>query len=320
MTAALDIRDGCPDRAVRLLQDQPTDQLPAYEEVQLQKALSEAAEAAGDLPLALAAARRSAAITDQLREGDATRQARALDAWHRRGHLLRDRAAAQGRADALEQALAERQSALDELRVAHARIRELGSRDALTGLHNRQHLVDVAPGLLALGSREQPAQVALLDLDRFKVINDTFGHAAGDLVLQTFAEVLREHLPSTDLVTRYGGEEFVVVRPPAPDGRATASLADDLDELRGVAREALPPHVDGTALPVISVSIGVVQVERPDLDQALHAADDRMYAAKRAGGDRVWACVAPCLGRPSRTLGPAAPARPHGPAQQAAAG
>ncbi|WP_409484043.1 diguanylate cyclase [Arsenicicoccus dermatophilus] len=319
ITAALEVRAGHPERAVRILQDQPADQLSAYEEVQLQTALSAAAEAAGDLRLALAAARRSATISDQLREGDATRQARALDAWHRRGHLLRDRAAAQGRADALEQALAERQAALDELRVAHERIRELGSRDALTGLHNRQHLTDVAPDLIAGSSRERPAQVALMDLDRFKVINDTFGHATGDTVLRVFGEVLRAHLPPTDLVTRYGGEEFVVVRPPAPDGRATASLADDLDALRGVAREALPTPADGQAVPVISVSIGVTTVEHPDLDQALHAADDRMYAAKRAGGDRVWACVAPCLGRPSRTLGPAT-ARPHGAAPEVAAG
>ncbi|WP_409484042.1 GGDEF domain-containing protein [Arsenicicoccus dermatophilus] len=242
--------------------------------------LSDLQAQAGRPEQALETARRAFEELRVVGAEDRTTAARALDVWHRSSLLRQEREAARERAASLEDALA-------ELSRATAQIRELSVRDPLTGLHNRQHLMDAGVRLVASARPGRPAQVALVDLDEFKRINDTLGHAAGDAVLQAFARVLVEHLPPSDLVARYGGEEFVVVRPPAgPDDRRRP-LAADLDGLRAVAGSTRARDPLGRLLPGVAMSIGVVELTTPDLPSALLVADRGMYAAKRSGGDRV---------------------------------
>lgn len=228
---------------------------------------------------------------------DRMQAGRALDVWHRTAQLREERAAQEQRADALE-------TALHELQIATERVHELSIRDAVTGLHNRQWLMDHAPAALDDADPVRPAQVALIDLDHFKDINDRHGHDIGDSVLCHFADELTAALPESDLVARYGGEEFVVVRP--ADGPGL--LAADLDTLRcELAREPWT-GADGEALPTATMTAGVSRAVAGGLRDALRAADRLMYEAKRSGRDRVLDAVA--AGTADRTSGAGA-ARPE---------
>jgi diguanylate cyclase (GGDEF)-like protein len=139
--------------------------------------------------------------------------------------------------------------------------------DALTGALNRRGLcrrIDEA-----LRRRQRDVVVALIDLDHFKAVNDTLGHAAGDALLQRVADVVAAALPSASDLARWGGDEFAVL--------STGRSAQEVARLLDAARPLLP----GTGL-----SIGVAQARRDDTqDGVLAAADEAMYAVKRAGRD-----------------------------------
>ena len=160
----------------------------------------------------------------------------------------------------------------------------LATRDALTGLANRRVFFDVAEAALVQTRRYSiPMTVALLDLDHFKHINDTYGHAAGDAVLKAFAEVLRESLRDTDTPARVGGEEFGVLLTNTP-------LAEALNALERIRHtlDNRPVHVSGHTI-YATVSIGAVQwlPLHADVDDMLAHADAALYAAKRHGRNRV---------------------------------
>jgi diguanylate cyclase (GGDEF)-like protein len=158
--------------------------------------------------------------------------------------------------------------------------------DSLTGLHNRRHFMEQAHLALARAKRTQsPLTLAIADLDHFKSVNDTLGHAAGDVVLKAVAQRIRGTLRETDIYCRYGGEEFAFVFPDT--GLAEASrLANRLRE--SVAATAIEVG-NGQTVP-ISLSLGLVQVDELALDLALNQADQAMYRAKVAGRNRIeWA-------------------------------
>ena len=157
--------------------------------------------------------------------------------------------------------------------------------DPLTQLFNRRYLDSVTPGLIGSAHRRcAPLALALLDLDRFKLVNDQHGHPAGDVVLREIGRVLPMSMRPADVVCRYGGEEFCVVLPDA-DGpgaaRALASVAARLRDLR-VAW-------NGATLGGFTFSAGIAVLGRDGATFAelLAAADRALYAAKDAGRDRV---------------------------------
>jgi two-component system cell cycle response regulator len=163
----------------------------------------------------------------------------------------------------------------------------LATTDGLTGLYNRRAFIEAMVGELARADRfDMPASFLVLDLDHFKVINDTHGHGAGDAVLAAVAKALKARVRSTDLVARWGGEEFVVALPNTNE-QGAAVIAEALREVvanlrvTNSAKELIP----------LTVSIGAAQRARGEpLDSLVDRADRAMYAAKVNGRDRV--CMA----------------------------
>ncbi len=160
----------------------------------------------------------------------------------------------------------------------------LAHTDPLTGCWNRRSLMEGGAMLLALARRqERPFAVVLVDIDRFKQVNDTYGHGAGDAVIRAFAARTLECLREQDVLGRYGGEEFVIVLPDT--GLEAASRA--AERIRRHI-EATPVRTEGEALSV-TASFGVAA--RAPGDEALQAiierADLGLYAAKQGGRNRV---------------------------------
>ncbi|WP_186816566.1 histidine kinase N-terminal 7TM domain-containing diguanylate cyclase [Cellulomonas aerilata] len=187
--------------------------------------------------------------------------------------------------------LAEANARLTEQVATIERLRsdlaELAGRDALTGLHNRRHLVtEFAALLAAAGSSGEPLSVVLLDVDRFKSINDRHGHLTGDAVLVAVAHLLAGAAPDGALVARWGGEEFFVALP-RTSGPEAASFADGVRarlERDGVA-------VAGRTIPcTVSGGVATSTADGATTDALFHAADVRLHAAKRSGRNRVLAC------------------------------
>jgi len=166
----------------------------------------------------------------------------------------------------------------DRLRSELDRSLELAVTDSLTGLRNRRFALRHLDGLL----RSVGAAVLMIDVDRFKSINDAHGHATGDVVLQEVAERLKMHLRAADVVARFGGEEFLVVMSGAP-----ADYAAAVAERLRVAIEAEPIAAEGRRL-AITASIGVAAADPGmPVDELLAAADAALYRAKAAGRNRI---------------------------------
>jgi diguanylate cyclase (GGDEF)-like protein len=161
--------------------------------------------------------------------------------------------------------------------------------DQLTGLHNRSHLELVADELVALAERGgRPISCLMIDLDHFKSVNDTYGHGAGDAVLKEAARRFSGAVRRSDVLVRYGGEEFVVL---LPDTDTTGAMAT-ATRLR-VSLEATPIVFEQPGLAPVSIiaraSVGVASLT-PDVDGAaglISLADRAMYRAKALGRGRV---------------------------------
>ena len=168
----------------------------------------------------------------------------------------------------------------DELRQTNALLAELATVDALTGLKNRRYFLEAMEGNFALAVRETlPLSVVLIDLDRFKLYNDSFGHSAGDDTLRIVAELFRRGTRAHDVVAGYGGEEFIVLLPGA-DGGEAAALAERL-------REALTSY-PWLLLPVTaSFGIATLVPNTADAAELLERADQALYRSKAGGGNRV---------------------------------
>jgi diguanylate cyclase (GGDEF)-like protein len=170
-----------------------------------------------------------------------------------------------------------------ELQASEQRLAQLAYFDGLTGLANRRHFNDDLQHMIQLARRSTEFALLLVDLDRFKPINDTYGHDAGDAVLKAVGSRLRMATREVDLVSRLGGDEFAVLLSQPGDGEAVAAVCK-----RILATFAEPILHDGLSLEV-GASIGVARCPRDARDaMALYkAADMALYAAKEAGRG-VW--------------------------------
>lgn len=164
-------------------------------------------------------------------------------------------------------------------------LHEQAIRDPLTGLFNRRYLDETLPRELHRALRQQtPLCVAMLDIDHFKRFNDDFGHEAGDEVLRFIGKLLREGVRASDIICRFGGEEFTVIL-------LDTDLAGAVERLRQICLSVKKAQLryQDRALPALSFSVGMAAAPEhgTHAEDLLRAADDALYAAKEGGRDRI---------------------------------
>ncbi len=173
---------------------------------------------------------------------------------------------------------------LTALKLAEARLRHLAEYDVLTGIANRARLYDLIERSRARAKRHGTARALLyLDVDRFKAINDSLGHAGGDSVLIEFAQRLVRAVRATDTVARLAGDEFVVLLEDLQHDTDAEHVADAI-----IAAMRTPVDVGGRPV-AVATSIGIARSRDPDetADDLLRRADAALYAAK-SGGRNAW--------------------------------
>jgi two-component system, cell cycle response regulator len=172
-----------------------------------------------------------------------------------------------------------------ELIVSNRRLELLSITDGLTQLYNHRHFQEEFSRLFDEASRYQrPLSLALLDIDFFKKVNDTYGHAAGDVVLKEVASLFLSSIRASDLAARYGGEEFAVLMP-----ETTLEAAEAFAETIRRSIEVQPIETEEAQIP-ITLSIGVSSYPHTHFRhqrEMIEAADRALYRAKRGGRNRV---------------------------------
>ncbi len=185
-----------------------------------------------------------------------------------------------------EEQLRRHRDHLEELvKERTAEVHRLAITDALTDLFNRHHLIELGNQLLFLAQRHHsPLAAMMLDIDHFKRINDNYGHATGDEALRKLADQMRKSLRASDILGRYGGEEFVVLMPETNLQTACQSAERLLTDIRTL-RVSIPQAEFG-----FTASIGIAELEharQQTIDALIARADDAMYSAKHTGRNRV---------------------------------
>ncbi len=175
---------------------------------------------------------------------------------------------------------------LAALVVDELELRRIAQTDFLTGAATRRSfMLELEKTLARLRRSQQPAALLLLDLDHFKLVNDTYGHPAGDLVLRTVADALASQLRQSDTIGRLGGEEFGILLQDAGRDRAPQTA----QRLRACLQALRIPH-DPPLGVTASFGIAIPDVETNSAEQWLAAADLALYEAKRSGRNRC--CIA----------------------------
>lgn len=248
-------------RDLRLLQQEMGDRAPAATALRAHHALYRAAQALGHFEEAL-------------------RQFEIYQGIERRRAIAQLMAQSRFFVTRLEAEQARERAAHHEARAAELEVHV--EQDPLTGLGNRRCMESRMPALLrAAESSGQTLTLALIDADRFKCINDQHGHAVGDLVLQQLAQMLRENTRGTDLLLRYGGEEFLVLFPDTVADRAFEVCERLRDRVETFAWQDLAPGLE------VTLSIGLASTPPFATDMLIARADSAMYRAKHLGRNRV---------------------------------
>ena len=230
-----------------------------------------------DVPLAIKH------LTSGERHSFMVRGAPVLDGWgHAKGAIgtFDDVTELERKTADLEKSLADLEKSQDEIRLQNEELEALSRQDPLTGVSNRRHLINSLEPLFA-ESRKVNRELCcvMVDIDHFKRVNDDHGHSMGDEVIRCVAKILTSVVRSSDLVCRYGGEEFLIILPEAPVEAATA------------AAERLRAKIDspGFARVPVTASFGVSSIRNGASTFAalINQADEAMYASKENGRNRV---------------------------------
>lgn len=169
-----------------------------------------------------------------------------------------------------------------EINAVRVQAEEVSHTDSLTYLPNRRQIINVIQNEVHRAERYlTPLSISMIDIDHFKKINDTFGHAAGDQVLRQLATKLRESIREPDMVGRYGGEEFLVVLP-------STRLKDAAEQAARLCKLVRSAEFEAGEKIQLTISIGVAeyQVGEQDWQKFLNRADLAMYEAKNKGRDQ----------------------------------
>ena len=154
------------------------------------------------------------------------------------------------------------------------------SIDPLTGLHNRRSTIEYLEGLLA--SAERAVSICLCDIDFFKRVNDTYGHDVGDTVLQKIAEAFGNELPAGSFISRWGGEEFLLIFPDSNGDEARISLETLRQKIKAITFDG------GSETFSVSLTYGLVEYDfQSNLTAILKEADEKLYLGKESGRDRI---------------------------------
>ncbi len=171
-----------------------------------------------------------------------------------------------------------------EIETLQAKLREQAIRDTVTGLFNRRYLEETLEREIARAARQKLAvSVIMMDLDRCKNVNDSFGHKAGDMILQALGRLLLKHTRGMDVACRYGGEEFAVVLPGAP----LATAAQRAEQIRAEFQALRVAHNGNVMSATLSLGVAEYPHNGVNGDQVLDAADKGLYDAKQNGRNRV---------------------------------
>jgi diguanylate cyclase (GGDEF)-like protein len=181
---------------------------------------------------------------------------------------------------ALQQANQRLQTQLDEINNLQIQLRDQAMHDMVTGMLNRRYLEEILEKEIARAKREgYPISLVMVDIDHFKIINDTFGHKAGDQILQALSAMLCRHIRKADIACRYGGDEFVLALP-----NLTKEIAFQRAEVWRIAFQDMRLDCQGKEVhATISSGIAIFPENGGSFDLLLAAADKAMYAAKAAG-------------------------------------
>lgn len=174
---------------------------------------------------------------------------------------------------------------ISERRAFEKRLLELSTRDALTGLSNRRHFYDLANQAINVSSRDNTSlAIAILDIDHFKKINDTYGHHTGDVVLKTLSDKTKSFLRAGDIFARIGGEEFAIILPKLSAESAASVLIRLKDSI-----SALSIKTAENEIIKISISVGLTEKfeNEKDIDLMMKRADVALYRSKGEGRNRV---------------------------------
>jgi diguanylate cyclase (GGDEF)-like protein len=186
----------------------------------------------------------------------------------------------------LEATNAALENRIHEIQALQTQLREEAIRDTLTGCFNRRYLEETFRRELSRAQRENyPLSLAMVDIDRFKEVNDTYGHPAGDAVLQALGILLRGQTRAGDIVCRYGGDEFLLVLP----NMKQADVMNRAEHWRKSFHEMEIYYGDLQLQATISIGVVSMPPHLPDADLMIRTVDQALYRAKHAGRD----CVLP---------------------------
>jgi diguanylate cyclase (GGDEF)-like protein len=194
--------------------------------------------------------------------------------------------------DALEERMRESQRLNDalQLKIAEAealqeQLRDQAVRDPLTGLYNRRFLAETSVARIELARRQGTAiAIVLIDIDHFKQINDLHGHGRGDEVLQHFATLLRERMRRSDVICRFGGEEFLLLVDNCDEATLMGILDGLMQQFRALRFGGATQTIEGSTF---SAGVALLDADGADFESLVRVADARMYRAKAAGRARV---------------------------------
>ena len=191
-----------------------------------------------------------------------------------------------------ESDMAQSETQIKRLSAELERVRAESLTDPLSQVKNRRAF-ETALAVMTKESREvhKPLSLIMIDIDRFKAINDKYGHVFGDQVIRAVAESIKRNVKGRDIVARYGGEEFVVLLPETPVQGAMAAA----EQIRGaIERGRITRGISGESIGAITVSAGVAQLLADDVDKDfVERADQGLYKAKQSGRNKV--CEGPLL-------------------------
>lgn len=249
----------------------------SVERYECYKMLSEIQQHRGDFETSLAHYKRYHQLKQaKVNEETACRLAN-LRVTHQVETARRDAEIHRLRSLALEQEVEER-------RVAQTRLEAQASLDPLTGLYNRGHLAVLADDLRLHDESHRPVSLMMFDADRFKDVNDTYGHLAGDSVLVSVARQLSDNARETDVPCRYGGDEFLMLLV----GMTSESAENVAERFRQRIAASRVPYGDSNIQLTISVGVATVEADEPAiLEDLIRRADAALYEAKKSGGNRV---------------------------------